>query len=120
VVNVNDLPEILSVSPENGSVYRFGETVSFSVEVQDEEGDELTVTWIDGDNIIGTGSTLEYGDLEPGRHTITVSVTDGEGAVEEVLMVTIEEEEQPWSLLVAIIVIVAVVLAALVFYRRRG
>ncbi|MCK4971328.1 MAG: hypothetical protein KAS77_12390, partial [Thermoplasmata archaeon] len=43
VLNVNDEPIILSLSPENGSKYKEGKIITFIVEATDEDGDELTV-----------------------------------------------------------------------------
>ena len=76
------------------------------------------MTWKDGDTVLGTGETIVYQKLKPGKHTITVTVFDGEATVEETLEVVIKkEEESPGPGLVA--ALAAVVLAGLVV-RRRG
>ncbi|MCK4970156.1 MAG: PKD domain-containing protein, partial [Thermoplasmata archaeon] len=78
VVNVNDLPVIEDVSTVDGSKFKVDEKVTFSINVTDEDLDELTVTWKDGDTVLGTGETIVYQKLKPGKHTITVTVFDGE------------------------------------------
>ncbi len=83
----------------------------------DEEGDDVTVTWKDGDVELGTGSPLEV-KLKPGEHTITAVVDDGTDQVEDsFIIVGKKEEESPGFGLVA--GLAAVVLAGLVIHKRR-
>ncbi len=119
VVNVNDPPEIQTVSPEDGSKFQSGEKVTFNLDVSDEDLDELTVTWKDGDTILGTGETIVYSKLKTGTRTITVTVDDGTDKVEQSFTIKVTEEEgSPGPGLVA--ALAAVVLAVLVQVRRRG
>ncbi len=94
IVDVNDAPVIISVSPEDGSKYKQGKTVTFTVEVTDEDGDDLTMTWTSDGVTIGTGDTLEYKKLKPGTRTIKVTVSDGEASVEDEFTVVITKEEE--------------------------
>jgi hypothetical protein len=113
IVEVNDAPVIISVSPEDGTRYKQGRVVTMSVNVEDEEGDDLTVTWTEGDRTLGTGTTLEYSKLKPGKRTVKVTVSDGDAQVEDGFTVTIvKEEDTPafgWAAaLVAFLVVVIV------------
>jgi hypothetical protein len=88
VLNVNDVPVILSLSPANGTKYKEGKVVTFSIETSDEDGDDVTVTWMDGDEVLGIGSDLGV-KLKPGEHTITVLVDDGTVEVEKSIIVVV-------------------------------
>ncbi len=120
VENVNDGPFIVSLSPENGSKYKEGEMVTFSVEVSDEDGDELTITWTSGGVILGTELTLDTKKLRPGTRVVKVTVSDGEVTVEdEVTLVIKKEEESPGF---GVLVSLMGILAGLVLVKvdRRG
>jgi hypothetical protein len=63
-----------------------GETLKFSVEAEDPEGDELEYTWDFGDhrewgdgNVLVRGRDAAHAYLKPGDYTATVTVTDGKG-----------------------------------------
>jgi hypothetical protein len=118
VLNVNDAPVIMSLSPENGSKYKEGKVVTFSVEPYDEDGDGLTVRWMDGEILLGTGKTLDYSKLKAGERVITVTVSDGQETVEDMFTVVIKKEEEgpAFSLVAAMM---AVLVAAVVAYNRR-
>ena len=83
---------------------------------EDEEGDDITFTWKDGDKVLGTCSPFEYGKLGAGKHTITVVADDGTGVTEQTLGVTVTEESPGVGLVAAL---AAMVLASLVAFWRR-
>ena len=116
IVNVNDLPVITQVLPEDGKEVEKGKKIVFTVTAEDEEGDDVTVTWKDGDKVLGTGSPFEYGKLGAGKHTITVVVDDGTGVTEETFGVTVTEESPGVGIVAAF---VAMVMAGLVALWRR-
>ena len=117
VVNVNDPPVISDILPADGTNVREGKKIVLSIFTEDEEDDELTVTWKDGDVVLGTGSSFEV-KFKPGEHTITVLVDDGTDKVEESFTLIVKkEEESPGPGLVA--ALAAVVLAGFVMVRRR-
>ena len=93
VVNVNDQPVIMSFLPADGTEYKKGKKIVFTIDVSDEDGDDLTITWKDGDKVLGTGSPFEYSKLGTGKRTITVVVDDGTGEVAESFSVVVKEEE---------------------------
>jgi hypothetical protein len=118
VVNVNDLPVIVEILPEDGSKFDRGRTIEFFVTATDEENDDLTYTWKEGDEVLGTSDFLKYSKLGKGEHNITVVIDDGTGSVEgSVIVVVKEEEESPgFGLLFAM---AAVVLAGIVVRWKR-
>ena len=118
VENVNDSPEILSLSPENGTEYKEGETVTFSIQVQDVDGDDVTVTWMSDGVTLGTGKTLDHKKLKPGTRTIKVTVSDGETSVEDEFTVVITKEEESPGF--AIGVICLALLTVVILSKRRS
>jgi hypothetical protein len=93
VVNVNDAPVILTVLPANGTVLHQGDALTLSATASDEDGDALGFSWSEGGTGLGAGTPLVLGSLGAGRHTITVSVTDGRATVERTVEVTVEAGE---------------------------
>jgi len=113
VRNVNDVPVISSIGPVNDSRFKQGEVVTFTVTVDDVDGDELTITWSSEGETLGTGSTLEFKKLKPGTRVVKVSVSDGtETTEEEITLVIKKKEEGPGfgSVVVFLALLVIVVL----------
>jgi hypothetical protein len=117
IENVNDAPVILSLSPANGTRWREGARVPLEAVAFDEDGDQLEVTWTSGKRTLGTGSTLDVRDLDPGKRRVLVTVSDGEATAEAELSLVIEEEEIT-SLVWLLPVVIAVAVVALVLRRR--
>ena len=122
VIGVNDAPILTSVSPENGTRFRQGEVIVFRANVTDEDGDELTVTWLSGGVALGTGTVLEYKGLKPGTHGVRVSVSDGERSVTDDFTIVVkkrEESDSPGlgSVFTLMAVMVAVVIALMMARR---
>ncbi len=116
VRNVNDDPVIHDVLPPDGTKYKKGKPILLEVNATDEDGDNLMVTWLDGDVELGIGAPLEV-KLEPGKHTITVVVSDGTEAIEESLTITVKEDEgTPGPGIIASMI--AMGLAGIVVWRR--
>ncbi len=117
VTNVNDAPRILEILPENGTKVKGGEKVKLSVTISDEDGDDVTVTWKHGPDVLGIGSPLKV-ELKPGENIITVVVDDGTDQVEESFVVIVrKEEDSPGFSLLA--TLAAVMLVGLMVIRRR-
>jgi PGF-CTERM protein len=118
VVDVNDPPVITDLLPLDGVKYREGKTIEFFVVASDEEADDLTYTWKEGDEVLGTVDFIKYSKLKPGEHTITVVVDDGTDQVEESFTVIVKKEEDtPGFGLV--VTLAAVVLTGLAVRRFR-
>ncbi|CAM2069558.1 PKD domain-containing protein [Sulfidibacter corallicola] len=73
----NRTPTIAGLSlPESGEV---GESLTFSVQASDADGDALTITWDTGDGGSGAGAQLTHAFSQPGTYTVTATVSDGRG-----------------------------------------
>ena len=77
VVNINDAPVITTMLPATGTKVKAGKTITLSSTAIDEDGDTLTYTWKDGDNVLGTGANIVDVKLKSGTRTITLVVDDG-------------------------------------------
>jgi len=93
VENVNDAPVISSLSPENGTRYGEGKKITFTVLATDEDGDDMTVTWLVDGKTLGTGTTLEYNKLKPGTRVVMVSVSDGTETAESDITLIIKRKD---------------------------
>ena len=117
IVNMNDAPVVVSISPENGTKYGEGKKVTFTVSATDEDGDDLDITWVSDGKTLGTGATLDYKKLKPGTRVVKVSVTDGTETIEEefTLVIKKEEESSGFGMLFTCLSLVAAVMLS----RRR-
>jgi hypothetical protein len=118
IVNVNDVPVINSISPADGIRFETGETIVLKVNASDEDGDELTVTWMEGDKVLGTSSPFKLSGLSEGEHAITVVVDDGTDSTEDTITVLVEDE----GIIRAmgyVVVFIIVLLAAVIMYSRE-
>ncbi len=120
IVNVNDAPLVVSISPEDGAKYKEGKMVTFAVEATDEDGDDVTVTWMSDGVTLGTGKTMDYKKLKPGTRTIKVTVSDGEASVEDefTIIITKEEESPGFGALFTCLALLAVVMLSIRRHSR--
>ncbi len=91
----------------------------FQANATDEDGDDLTVTWMSGGVTLGTGLSLEYKGLKAGTHVIEVSVSDGETSVEEELTVEIKKRKPKESPGLGIVVTLTALLVAMAFMTSK-
>ena len=123
VENVNDEPVVHFLGPEPGSRYGLGETILFTANATDEDGDQLTYTWMLDDEPLGFGRDLEVDWLPVGRHDVKLEVSDGSAEVWTSLDVRVEAEEEEgpswayWTVILLALAVVAVVVSVL-FNRR--
>ncbi len=79
---VNSIPKVVISSPDDGSYFRFDGEITFdATHSSDEDGDNLTHYWtsnVSANRQIGSGAYFSF-QLEPGKHTITLFVSDGHG-----------------------------------------
>jgi len=124
VANVNDPPVITSVLPANGTSYREGRAIDLNATAEDEDGDDLTFTWMEGDEVLATGADVTVTGLRAGVHEITLVVTDGQERDEETFQVVVEERPEAGSgvgmWVVALIALVVLLLVAAVVVMRRS
>ncbi len=115
---VNDAPVITAIGPDDGSEFEEGKKVTLSVTVTDEEGDELTITWKEGEKVLGTGANVPDLKFKPGKHTVVLTIDDGtEVVTEEVEFTVLESEEEPGF--PAALAVLAIVGAMFALVRRR-
>ena len=120
VINVNDVPMISAVEPENGKSFEEGKSIPLSAQAADEDGDALTYTWKRGDKVLGTGATIDVDDLAPGKYTITLTVDDGNNgqATHDIKLEVTSTGMSSSTLIMALLVVVIVVIVATVMYVR--
>jgi PGF-CTERM protein len=104
VMDTNDPPQVpVIMSPVNGTEVKRGEAVVFEVMVDDPdlvEHQDLEVTW--RSNINGLLNRYQhnqtvrfsYDELEPGEHTITVTVSDGEHERQATVVVIVKKPKK--------------------------
>ncbi len=125
VENVNDDPVILFVTPEDRSKYDEGQTVAFGAAASDEDGDDLTYTWLLGTKELGTGDRLSVDDLPTGTQEITLVVSDGTSDVEHRFNVVVRESEGLGAslgllLVILLLVIVVGMLVTTLYLKSRN
>jgi hypothetical protein len=77
----NSPPAVSITSPQTGSVFNEGETITFEGSASDEDGDlSEGLEWSSNvDGILGSGASLVISTLTAGDHEITASVDDSSG-----------------------------------------
>jgi len=129
----NDAPApAIIVSPEDGFRINYGETLNFEGICNDPDliyGDKLTFTWssdIMGE--LGKSSNLMNYKLTPGKHLITLEVSDSEGSsTNTTIIITVLEKkasEDAMRLIIIgiigmIIVILLIIILFVMLKRKR-
>jgi hypothetical protein len=119
VVNVNDLPVVELISPLDGAKFTRGDTINFSVEVEDEDGDEIVVTWIFKDMVFGTGMSCETAEFGVGEHRVTVRVSDSNDIVDKELTIIVKKREKESPGFGLVVALAAVLITYQVARRRQ-
>ncbi|MCR4369281.1 MAG: right-handed parallel beta-helix repeat-containing protein [archaeon] len=89
----NNAPEILSFAPQNLEKIKEGETIEFSVEATDADGDNLEYTWFVDRKIRGTKEkiyTFKAGYSSAGQTNIEVIISDGQNETKKTWTVLIK------------------------------
>ena len=130
VENLNDAPVITSVLPEDGTSFRKGELVRFSVVATDPDGDLLSYYWMEGAVELGAGTPFSTQDLGVGVHTITLVVSDGVATAERTFDVEIiskdgtSDDDGGLPVFLIVMLLVGIVTAALFLHTllmgRKG
>ena len=76
-VKVNARPSIVSLRPAQGSRFQTGTGIPFSADVLDADGDQLSFTWTDNGQVIGTNQSFTLSTLPAGKHRVQLTVSDG-------------------------------------------
>jgi hypothetical protein len=86
-------PDVAINAPSQGSVFKFGTSITFagsSVDVEDGSLSGNAMVWASSlDGQIGTGESISRSNLSVGMHTITLTATDN-GSLAKSAAVTIE------------------------------
>ncbi len=73
----NQAPSLSGLSlPASATV---DENLTFSVQANDPDGDDLTVTWTTGDGQTLQGAQVNHAFTQAGEYTVTATVSDGRG-----------------------------------------
>jgi len=133
VQNVNDPPVNVSItSLSAGDKFREGDIIWFNATAGDiDAGDRLTYTWLEGGTEFGTGKSCSS-TLSPGKHLITLEVSDGNASATADVEITVAKKEIPvtvaggaafasssWLLMIIVIIVIVAVAAVVVLARRR-
>jgi hypothetical protein len=122
VTNLNRAPtEVLATFPPDGSAFDEGAKIRFIGTGSDPDGDDLTFQWYEGTKLLGTGAFFNTTKLKPGKHNITLKVSDATSSATFNLIVKVNPKPTPgfegaWA--VAAIAVAAV--AAVLLARRRN
>ncbi len=127
VLNRNAKPSIPVISvPDNKTVFKEGESISFTATATDMDGDELTFKWFrDMTNPLDTGPSITVKGLEPGKYRITVEVSDTSGATSsadydiEIKKKDKDEDGPGFEGVIAVLAIAIVIVVSLAYRRRR-
>jgi len=88
---LNQASEIVSL--DGSSEVAVGQTVEYTVSVENPDGDSQTISWSNGD----TGKSAEYTFENPGSRTVSVTVDDGYDEQSESIAVQVKEAPEPPS-----------------------
>jgi hypothetical protein len=130
VVHINHPPYDATIKyPLDGAKLKEGDEMWLDGTAKDsDKGDTLEYSWLDNGEPAGIGKNISV-KLKPGKHTITLEVSDGTETVSKEISIDVEKKEtvtvagggNDWILLaaaaVAVLAIVAVV--AVLAARRR-
>jgi len=85
---MNHLPEITGINPI--SVYE-GQASNFNIDVFDEDGDELEISWVMGDGTVfeNVGKEVFHSFSDNGSYDVTISVYDGKETTTAIYEITV-------------------------------
>ncbi|MEM4730125.1 MAG: putative Ig domain-containing protein, partial [Thermoplasmata archaeon] len=129
VLNVNDPPRNVRIlSPTAGEKIKEGMKIWLNGSAEDiDASDVLTFKWLDNGEPLGEGRSISV-MLRPGRHTISLEVSDGTDRATAEVTVTVERAGIAaadhgwvmWTVLVAILALALLAVLSLVRHLKRG
>jgi hypothetical protein len=138
ITNVNDIMEDPRIiSPSENDAYRWNESVGLRgvcIDPDEQWGQELNFSWSSNQSgLLGYGPSINYRFIKSGRHTITLTVSDGEYEKTTLINVSVGNEPEPpppppppdeegipmWMIILAVLVAVGAVVGLMVVMRRK-
>jgi hypothetical protein len=91
---LNRAPVIITLSGPDEKKVKASETLSFSVNASDPDGDELTYEWQDNGVTVGNERNLSR-KFSPGKHTLVLLIGDGHFRTTRTFNFTVEPSPKP-------------------------
>ena len=100
---------------------KINEEVTFTDSSSDADGTIVNYTWNFGDGNISYEQNPVHKYAEDGTYTVTLSVTDNDGATDEATLTITVEKEQATSILpiIAIVILIIIAIAVVFVWRSR-
>jgi hypothetical protein len=100
IININDPPSAGILGPADGQIFENNATINLSGAAFDDDllhGDSLTFEWrADGSVVLGRTQNVSGVILQPGNHTITLTVKDASGLSDRAgVNITVREKTVP-------------------------
>jgi hypothetical protein len=128
IIPINDAPEAVFINkPENGLTAKDSTLLIFQGNATDPDliyGDELSFKWYsDKDGVLGIGRSLSDVRLKPGRHRVTLMVTDssnlnGTASINITIVHPKEPSEELTSLIVVSPIVIILIIVAIFIILR--
>ena len=93
-ITVTVPPEIINIEPSTGATFKVGEVITFRATATDMDGYDLTYTWKEGDDVLGSEPEFNLSGLPAGEHTITLVVSDGIDSTSQTFTITVGKKDK--------------------------
>jgi len=116
VINFNRPPEIADMAPVSPIQVREGEPVTFSVDFEDPEGDDVSIVWMIDGEVVSEDAYFSSG-FAIGEHDVDLVLEDGQGNVVEatIKVSSVErtefQSEEGWPYLMVLLVVMIAIAA---------
>ncbi len=99
-----NMPPIAIINPLGNTIYPINEIIQFTHSSVDTEGDIVSAEWDFGDGTTGTGNSVTHAYTSEGEYTITLTVTDEDGAIDsDDVTIYVDNPNTPNTIVIAII-----------------
>jgi len=80
----------------NRNDIKAGQILNLDANASDSDGQVVSYEWKEGDTVLGTTEELTYTSDTPGKHTLSVTITDDKGAITtQTFVVIVKQPNQP-------------------------
>jgi hypothetical protein len=109
--------------PLSGTACRSGERITFSAYASDDDGDNLSFRWSEGNEQLSTSPSFSK-TLKAGEHKLNITVSDGSTSTNQTIELTVREPGSPMGTplitgTILLIIIITVLTVAGISWRRR-